>query len=201
MLLVLPFCQCLRGRQIAHWAFWRLVQLGLAALVMLLVLGGAIGLRLAWSTVQVPEPEVMIVLGGDFEREYFAAYFAQTHPNLPIWISSGMPEAKSRAYFAQVGVDLQRVIYDQQAVSTLTNFTTLLPRLKHAKFRHAYVITSDFHQARSRSIAYWIWGSRGIATQFVLVSTRTPPEPGWLILGDTVRSLLWLFTGQVFSLN
>lgn len=170
------------------------LRLGLLVLLVVMVMGGTIALRLAGVAVNVPEPEVIVVLGGDFEREYFAAYFAQTHPTLPIWISSGMPEAKSRAYFTQVGVDLQRVVYDQQAVDTVTNFTSLLPRLQRAKIRHAYVITSDFHQVRSRSIAYWIWGARGITTTFVLVPTQTPSEPIWLILGDTVRSLLWLLT-------
>lgn len=172
-------------------------RLGLGLLALVVFVIGTIGLHLLWAQHQAPQPMAIVVLGGDFEREYFAADFAQGHPQLPVVISSGMPEVKSRQFFAQVGIGRDRLVYDHQAVDTLTNFTTLLPQLQTTQIRHVYVITSDFHQARSRLLAYFIWGSHGIAYQFVTIPTQTPPEPGWLILGDLIRTVVWWATGAV----
>jgi uncharacterized SAM-binding protein YcdF (DUF218 family) len=38
------------------------------------------------------QPDAIFVLGGATERERFAAKFAQQHPDLPIWVSSGSPK-------------------------------------------------------------------------------------------------------------
>jgi uncharacterized SAM-binding protein YcdF (DUF218 family) len=155
--------------------------------------------RLRWLHQQYPQPEAIIILGCDFEREYFASHFAEQHPQLDIWISSGMPEVKSRAYFAQVGIARDRVHYDQQAIDTVTNFTTLLPILQRQHFRHVYLITSDFHWARSRLIAQLIWGSQGIIYTPVLIDTQTPPESPLRIGRDALRSLVWLVTGVAIA--
>ncbi|NEO84817.1 MAG: YdcF family protein [Spirulina sp. SIO3F2] len=180
-------------RRTRRWLGW--ISLALLALVMSIV--GTIGGHLMWVQNQAPNPMAIVVLGGDFEREYFAADFAQNYPQLPVVISSGMPEPKSRQFFAQVGVGGDRLVYDHQAVDTLTNFTTLLPQLQATQIRHVYVITSDFHRARSRLIAYLIWGAHGIAYQFIAIPTQTPPEPGWLLLGDIIRTVVWWLTGAV----
>ncbi|MEM8643030.1 MAG: YdcF family protein [Cyanobacteria bacterium P01_G01_bin.54] len=171
--------------------------LSLTTLGLMLLLMGGIGLRLVWVQQQVKQPEAIVILGGDFEREYFAALWAQQHPQLPIVISSGMPESMSRDYFAQEGIGSERLVYDLAAVDTLTNFTTLLPQLQRAQIRSVYVITSDFHRARSRLIAYLVWGSHGITYQFVVIPSQTPAEPWWLMLGDGMRALVWLVTGAV----
>lgn len=143
-----------------------------------------------------PQPEAILVLGGDFDREYFAAYFAQTHPDLTVFISSGMPEAQSRSYFEQVGVDLNRVYYDRQAVDTVTNFTTMLEALRSRNLRHIYLITSDFHMGRAEVLAYLIFGRYGIVVTPITVPTQTPPEPWWAIVRDGGRGVLWILTGR-----
>lgn len=181
------------GRRMQRW----LGRLGLSLLALVALSVSTVGVHLLWAWYQNPNPMAIVVLGGDFEREYFAADFAQGHPQLPVVISSGMPEDKSRQFFAQVGIGRDRLIYDHQAVDTLTNFTTLLHPLQATHIRHVYVITSDFHQARSRLLAYLIWGSHGIAYQFVTIPTQTPPEPGWLLLGDLLRAVVWGATGAV----
>ncbi|WP_072622031.1 YdcF family protein [Spirulina major] len=142
-----------------------------------------------------PQPEAILVLGGDFEREYVAAYFAQEHPGLDLWISSGMPEAKSRAYFAQVGVDPQRLNYDRRAVDTVTNFTTMGPVFHAQNIRHLYLITSDFHLGRARFLAYLIFGHYGITVTPIAVPTQTPNESWWEIVRDGGRGVLWILTG------
>lgn len=152
--------------------------------------------RLRQSRQIAPQPEAILVLGGDFDREYFAAYFAQTHPDLTVFISSGMPETQSRNYFEQVGVDLNRVYYDRQAVDTVTNFTTMVAALRSRQLRHIYLITSDFHMSRAQVLAYLIFGRYGITITPITVPTQTPPEPWWAIVRDGGRGVLWILTGQ-----
>jgi uncharacterized SAM-binding protein YcdF (DUF218 family) len=47
------------------------------------------------------QPEAIFVLGGAEERELFAAKFAQQHPELPIWVSSGSSEWYTKKVFAK----------------------------------------------------------------------------------------------------
>lgn len=152
--------------------------------------------RLQHTRQIAPHPEAILVLGGDFDREYFAAYFAQAHPHLNVFISSGMPETQSRSYFAQVGVDLNRVHYDRRAVDTVTNFTTMVEALRSRHLRHVYLITSDFHMSRAQVLAYLIFGRYGIAITPITVPTQTPPEPWWAIVRDGGRGVLWILTGH-----
>jgi len=70
----------------------------------------------AQSSLQSPtkkaQKEAIFVLGGATERERFAAKFAQQHPRLPIWVSSGSPEAYARKVFARAGIKKSRVHLD-----------------------------------------------------------------------------------------
>lgn len=64
------------------------------------------------SPTKKTQKEAIFVLGGATERERFAAKFAQQHPNLPIWVSSGSPEAYARKVFARAGIKKSRVHLD-----------------------------------------------------------------------------------------
>lgn len=70
--------------------------------------------------------QAILVLGGGEDREEFAAQFAEFHPVLKIWVSSGSPPNKSRAIFQDAGIADSRVYLDYRATDTVTNFTTLV---------------------------------------------------------------------------
>lgn len=152
--------------------------------------------KLAQSSLQSPtkkaQKEAIFVLGGATERERFAAKFAQQHPRLPIWVSSGSPEAYARKVFARAGIKKSRVHLDYQAVDTVTNFTSLADEFQSQGISRVYLITSSDHMRRARVIGEIVFGSRGIQLKPVPVSNKRTPEPPEKCFRDGIRAILWL---------
>jgi uncharacterized SAM-binding protein YcdF (DUF218 family) len=174
-------------------------QLRRAVVVVAVVLTSYIPVRLAIATVQAPEPQAILTLGGATSREAFTAEFAQTHGDLKIWISSGLSERDAARFFTDAGVDFNRVRQDREATDTVTNFTTIVDQLQQQHVNHVYLITSDFHMARASAIATLVLGSRGIRFTPVLVPSQQEEESPLRIGRDIARSLLWIFTGHTGS--
>ncbi|MDP8963033.1 MAG: YdcF family protein [Cyanobacteriota bacterium] len=148
------------------------------------------------SGTQAAKKEAIFVLGGAEARERFAAKFAQSHPRLPIWVSSGSPKDYAQRIFAKAGIKKSRVHLDYQAVDTVTNFTTLVDRFQFEGINRVYLITSDDHMRRARVIGDIVLGSRGIALKPVPVPSGRKPEPTEKCLRDAARAMLWLTTRQ-----
>jgi uncharacterized SAM-binding protein YcdF (DUF218 family) len=163
-------------------------------LLILLPLIIWIGVRAA--RVYFEQPQAILVLGGAPEREKFTAQFAQEHPDLPIWISSGSPKEYTEWVFSDAGVDLERLNLDYQAVDTVTNFTTLVDELQAQGIQSVYLITSDYHMRRARIIGEIVMGSRGIHLKPIAVPTDIPEEPWSKALRDGGRAILWITTGH-----
>ncbi|NJM44770.1 MAG: YdcF family protein [Alkalinema sp. RU_4_3] len=158
-----------------------------------------IPVRLSIATVQAPEPQAILTLGGATSREAFTAEFAQTHGDLKIWISSGLSQSDANKLFNDAGVDFNRVRQDREATDTVTNFTTIVDQLQQQRVNHVYLITSDFHMARASAIATLVLGSRGIRFTPVSVPSQEREESPLRIVRDIGRSLLWIFTGRTGS--
>lgn len=141
------------------------------------------------------KPEAIFVLGGEEERELFAAKFAQTHPGLPIWVSSGSPQWYAKRVFAKAGIEPNRIHLDYQAEDTVTNFTTLVDKLQAQGIDCVYLITSEDHMRRARVIGEIVFGSRGIVVKPVEFPTGRAPEPIEKTLRDGARAILWVTTG------
>lgn len=165
--------------------FWRLVILAL--LLSLLYNRGITHLR---------SPQAVLVLGGATEREHFAVQFAQEHPDLQIWISSGSNREYSEWLFSEAGIDPERLNLDYRAVDTLTNFTTLADEFKARGITSLYLITSDYHMRRAEVIGEIVLGSRGIAFKPIAVPTDRAPESLEKVARDAARSMLWVTTGH-----
>ena len=105
----------------------------------------------------------------------------------------------TREIFQEAGI-LDREFYlDRRATDTVTNFTTLVADFKKRKFKHIYLITSDFHMPRAKAIAFVVLGSQGITYTPVSVASNTPPESQLKIVRDLGRSFLWIFTKRTGS--
>jgi uncharacterized SAM-binding protein YcdF (DUF218 family) len=141
------------------------------------------------------EPQAIFVLGGEEERELFGAKFAHTHPNLPVWISSGAPPKYARRVFKKAGVAAEKLHLDYQAIDTVTNFTTLVDRFESKGITSVYLVTSDDHIPRARAIGEIVFGSRGIKVKPVTFVSGRPVEPLKKTVRDGFRSLFWLATG------
>ena len=168
----------------------------LASTILILVLLSIIPVRLAIAKSLAPSPQAILTLGGGSDRETFTAQFAQIHPSLEIWVSSGIPSNNAREIFRAAGIPDSRVHLDRRAVDTVTNFTSVVKDFKKLNFHHLYLITSDFHMARAEAIAFFVLGSRGIAFTPVAIPTDQPPESWLHILRDSSRSLIWIVTGR-----
>lgn len=141
------------------------------------------------------KPDAIFVLGGEEERELFAAKFAQKHPILPIWVSSGSPRWYARRVFAKAGIEANRIHLDYQAEDTVTNFTSLVDQLQAEGIDSVYLITSDDHMRRARVIGEIVFGSRGIVVKPIVIPTGRSPEPLEKTIRDGARAILWVTTG------
>jgi uncharacterized SAM-binding protein YcdF (DUF218 family) len=144
-------------------------------------------------------PQAVLVLGGSVEREKFAAAFAQAHPNLPVWISSGSNPEYAEWVFQEAGIAPDRLHLDYRAVDTVTNFTTLVDQFKQQGIDSLYLITSDYHMRRASVIGEIVLGSRGIDFETVEVPSQRSPEPLDKAIRDGARAVLWVTTGSTGS--
>ncbi len=167
----------------------------LVSSTFILVLISVIPVRLAIAITRAPFPQAILTLGAGSDREEFTAAFAQMHPSLEIWVSSGTYTENTRKIFQDAGIPNTRLHIDHRAVDTVSNFTSLVKDFKKRNFQHLYLITSDFHMPRARAIATFVLGSQGIAFTPLSVPSNEPPESWLHILRDTGRALLWVITG------
>jgi uncharacterized SAM-binding protein YcdF (DUF218 family) len=163
---------------------------------LILVFLSIIPIRLAIASYQAPHPQVILTLGGGPAREKFTAEFAQEHPNLDIWVSSGIPPKQALAIFEKAGISTARVHLDYHAVDTVTNFTTLVDDFQKLHIQHIYLITSDFHLPRAKTIATLVLGSQGITFTPISIPSKQPTESLLRIVRDGGRSILWIVSGR-----
>ncbi len=193
----------LKSRRPRRRGFARKSGFWLGLLTALVVILGLIPLRLAMSFYLAPVPEAIFVLDGNAGRVQFAAQLWQSHPYMDIWVSGVGSDTRYSKMLEQAGIPAPQIFYDVCATDTVTNFTCPVEELRRRGWHHVYLVTSDYHMVRARSIAAIVFGSRGIFVTPVTVPSRgMPPESRSRVLRDCFRSILWLFTGRTgASLN
>lgn len=170
--------------------FWLLIVLG-----MFLVSSSVLPLRLTIAHVLAPQPQGIFLLGGGHGREVAAARFAKSYPELEVWISSGSSPDRAKAIFTEMGISMERVHLDDRATDTVTNFTTMVSVFQEQDIHHVYLLTSEFHMARSRTLATLIFGFHGIIVTPIPIPDGKPSEPWFKIVRDGFRAILWIITG------
>ena len=155
-----------------------------------------IPIRLKIASYKAPQPQAILTLGGGSVREKFTASFAQSHPSLDIWVSTGIPPKQATKIFRAAGINLKRVNLDYRAADTVTNFTSLVKDFKSRKIHHLYLITSEFHMRRAKAIATFVLGSQEITFTPVSIPSNRPKESTLHVMRDAGRSLIWVFTGR-----
>ena len=165
--------------------------------VVLLLLWG--GWRLLPRLLEpwMPPPQMILVLGGDVEREKQAAALAR-QSNLPVLITGGSNPEYAQWVFEGQGVDAQKLQLDYAARDTLSNFTTLVDRLRRRGIRHLLLVTSSDHMDRALLVGRVVAGSRGIHLTPVPVPCGDDcrPERRSKVWGDGVRALVWVVSGR-----
>eukprot|EP00884_Botryococcus_braunii_P006603 jgi/Botrbrau1/15944/Bobra.0260s0005.1 len=172
------------------------------------------------DTGQASAPvDAILLLGGDAEREFLTAELAAgnfrelpeisaglsdpvvevlVNPRIPIFISSG--HGNVGQVFISAGVDAKRIHLDTRATDTVTNYTTLVPPLIAAGYRHVAVVTSDYHVQRADLIARHIF--RALRMQYTMCSLPSTNKFGQdfgetklRMWRDLIRTWLWLYCG------
>lgn len=140
--------------------------------------------------------EAIVVLGGEIDRETYAARMAQEHEQLPIWVSSGTnPEYAEWLFFEEAGIDRDRLHLDYRAVDTVTNFTSIVQDLKQEGIDKIYLITSENHMRRAQLVGEIVFGSNDIVFEPVTVPSSMAAEPVNKTVRDGIRAVMWTLTG------
>jgi uncharacterized SAM-binding protein YcdF (DUF218 family) len=162
----------------------------------------AVSSGLAWLSrglwqPPLPPPQLILVLGGDLDRERVAGSLAR-RDGLPVLVSGGSNPEYATWQFGQQGLDAARVHLDYRATDTLTNFTSVVDELRRAKVRHVLLVTSSDHMNRALLVGRLVAGSRGISLTPVAVpcGSRCLPEGRRKVWGDGLRAALWVLTGR-----
>ena len=166
-----------------------------------LLLLAALG-AVAWSSrglvfPPLPPPQLVLVLGGDVERERVGAEVAK-RDGLPVMVSGGSNPEYAHWLFRGRGLDDTRVLLDYRATDTLSNFTSVVDDLKRSKIRHVVLVTSSDHMDRALMVGRVVAGSRGIGLTPLAVpcGERCVPEDWRKVWGDGLRAALWVVSGR-----
>ena len=141
---------------------------------------------------------MILVLGGDAERERVAAQLARAD-GLPVVVSGGSnPEYATWLFREREGLPADQVTLDYRARDTLTNFTSLVDDLRQARIRHALLVTSSDHMDRALLVGRIVAGSRGIHLTPVPVpcGKACVSETREKIWGDGLRAAVWVVSGR-----
>ena len=142
-------------------------------------------------------PEIILVLGGDINREFIGANLAKIL-NLPLVVSGGSNPEYANWSIEKIGLKSNQFFLDYRAKDTLTNFTSLVDEFHLKGINHALLITSYDHMKRASNVGNIIAGSRGIK----LTKIPVPCEPSCKKegqkkqIGDIIRAIAWVITGQ-----
>jgi len=173
---------------------WRLPRL----LLLAAATGALLWLSRGRWWPSAPPPQMILVLGGDKDREITAAELARLR-GLPVVVSGGTnPEYAHWLFEQRAGLPHGQVHLDYRARDTLSNFTSLVDDLRRARIRHALLVTSSDHMPRALLVGRIVAGSRGIHLTPVPVpcGSLCMPEGRRRVWGDGVRAALWVVSGR-----
>jgi uncharacterized SAM-binding protein YcdF (DUF218 family) len=174
---------------------------GWSRLALCAAAAGLLWLSRGWWWPTPPPPQLILVLGGDLDRERHAAALAE-ELGLPVVVSGGSnPEYAYWLFEQRQGLPPGQVQLDYRAQDTLTNFTSLVDDLRRARVRHALLVTSSDHMERALLVGRIVAGSRGIhlTPEPVDCGDLCQPELRRKIWGDGLRGALWVLTGRDFK--
>ncbi len=167
--------------------------------LLLLALLGAGVVLLGRGALERPvrQPQLILVLGGDVDREKVAGQLARRY-GLPVVVSGGSNPEYAQWLFGQEGLQRHQFQLDYRARDTLGNFTTIVDDLRRSGVRHVLLVTSSDHMDRALLVGRIVAGSRGIQLSPVPVSCgeRCRWEGRRKVWGDGLRAVAWVISGR-----
>ena len=143
------------------------------------------------------QPQRILVLGGDADRERMGLHLAR-RMNLPLVVSGGTNPEYAQWLMRDAGLEQDRVRLDYRAKDTLGNFTSLVDELQSEGVHHLLLVTSEDHLPRAMAVGAIVAGSRGIRLTGVSVSCQPNcrDESFGKRFGDGLRAAAWVITGR-----
>ncbi len=113
------------------------------------------------------ESDVIIVASGSIDRDYRAGmlYWQDYSKSGKIIVSPLQPPAQ--VAYVTMGISSEQIIEEPDATSTYTNATNTLEMMNEYGFTSAIVVTSDYHQLRTRMIYERVNRNYGFDLNFV----------------------------------
>ena len=142
-------------------------------------------------------PELVLVLGGDVDRERMGARLAR-QLELPLLVSGGSNREYATWLLQEERLNPERVTLDYRARDTLSNFTSLVDQLQSEGIQHVLLVTSENHLPRSMAVGQVVAGSRGIHLTGVPVACSPDCEQEGRLkqISDWLRAMAWVITGR-----
>lgn len=153
------------------------------------------------SVKRIPMSNKLILhLGGGLvSRAKKSSELAKQFPEVSILVSSEGDNQTVLNEYLTNGIDASRVVIDNEALDTVTNFTSTFKRIKNEfKADIVYVVTNGFHMRRTMLVAEAVFYNSGIIPIASPSSEIEFDEPFGLIIGDTIRAWVWKLTGLLF---
>lgn len=136
--------------------------------------------------------DIILHLGGNSQRALAAIETAKAFPDAKVVISSESPDCLE--IYENNGIDKNRIVINNEAWDTVTNFTHTYKLLKQLNCTRLFIVTDQFHTYRSSLIGLCVWGGR---VPFYIVPyghSINPSDEGYA-KSDFFRALLWRCTG------
>lgn len=138
---------------------------------------------------------VILHLGGNSQRACTAAKLAKSIEESVVVVSS--EGGNFYQHYDTAGIDRSRIIVDDAAWDTVTNFTHTYKLLKNLNCTRLFVVTDFFHCFRSALIAFACWGWR-VPIYIVPHGFSVREEDEGYAKSDFLRALCWRLTGVLF---
>ena len=142
-------------------------------------------------------PELVLVLGGDVDRERVGARLAR-QLELPLLVSGGSNREYAKWLLQEERMNPELVTLDYRARDTLSNFTSLVDEFQSEGIQHVLLVTSENHLPRSMAVGQVVAGSRGIRLTGVPVACSADCEQEVRLkqIRDWLRAMAWVITGR-----
>ncbi|CAJ1399889.1 unnamed protein product [Effrenium voratum] len=140
----------------------------------------------------------ILLLGGEPERDIFAtklAFAESASVPLKVFASSPGFGAEERLWPVEAAGQL---VLSYEAVDTVTNFSTMIPKLLEAEVGKVLLVTSSYHMPRALAIADVMLSDKNITFEPMSVDSTQPLERQWKIWRDVLRARIWRCTGWDF---
>lgn len=148
--------------------------------------------------VQVYFDDVILHLGGRFDRVYHTLEMAKANPRALVIISSEVNPVAIRQMWQAAG--LKNIMFDYRCWDTVSQFTMFAGLFRRMRVKRLHVVTDQFHIERAMAIGRTVF--EGEAMQVLDARSHTVEEgrvePRSQIRKDVLRAVVWYYMGILF---